>query len=231
MHGGWCWERVRPLLDWPSVAVDLPGRPGADARHGPPSLADYVAAIVAGARRAALDEIVLVGHSMAGVTIPAAALDLGAAVRHLVFVSCLIPRAGTVTVNLVPPPLRGYIRRRLVREAAHSDGFALPKWVASWGFFHDLPREDAQRALGRLCPEPTAPILERVSPVVLPATLPRTYVGFRRDRVVPPVVQRRFAASVTARMRSTAGGHDGMLSEPGALAAVLNRIATESFGA
>jgi pimeloyl-ACP methyl ester carboxylesterase len=235
-HGSWCWDRVRPLLRFPALAVDLPGRPGGGPGAGgehraEPRLADYSAAIVDTVGRSGFDEVVLVGHSLAGLSLPVAAAQLAERVRHLVFVSCLIPAEGSCAVNQVLPVMRTYVRRRLVRLAAEGSGpgLELPPWLSRWSFCHDLDDADSDLVMGRLCPEPAGPLLERVPRVQLRDDLPRTYVGFRGDRVVHPFFQRRFAALAGATRVRVDGGHDGLLSNPEGLASVLNGLADEAF--
>jgi pimeloyl-ACP methyl ester carboxylesterase len=237
-HGSWCWDRVRPLLRFPAVAANLPGRqgdgpdPGGGAGPGSAALrlVDYSAAIVEAVERSGFDEVVLVGHSLAGLSLPAAAAELADRVRHLVFVSCLIPREGGCAVDQVLPGMRTYVRRRLVRMVADpGPGLELPTWLSRWSFCHDLDEADTDLVMGRLCPEPAGPLLERVPGVRLRADLPRTYVGFRGDRVVPPFFQRRYAALAGATRVPVDGGHDGILSNPAGLAPVLNGLADEAF--
>src|SRR4029077_15910029 len=65
-HGGWCWDRLIPALEargHHAVAVDLPTE---DWSAG---CAEY-AAIALDALRGADEDVVVVGHSLAGLTIP-----------------------------------------------------------------------------------------------------------------------------------------------------------------
>jgi pimeloyl-ACP methyl ester carboxylesterase len=83
-HGAWCWERLTPELEGRGhrvVAVDLPteGRSAGNVRY-----AEIVAESLSGLE----DDVVVVGHSLAGLTIPlVAALR---PVRRLVFL-CAFP--------------------------------------------------------------------------------------------------------------------------------------------
>src|SRR5437868_15426566 len=65
-HGAWCWDLVRPELEsrgHRTVAMDLPcDDPGAgSARY---------AEVVAEAIRDEGDDVIVVGHSLAGLTVP-----------------------------------------------------------------------------------------------------------------------------------------------------------------
>jgi hypothetical protein len=79
------------------------------------------------------------------------------------------------------------------------------------------------------CPEPARPLLEEQSQATLRDELPRTYVGFRNDRAIPPKMQRRCTQILAAPMVSLAGGYDGMLSNANGLAGLLNQIGDASL--
>ena len=77
-HGAWCWELLEPELrsrGHGSVAVDLPSE---DPAAGSARYAELIVDALAGQ-----DDVVVVGHSLAGVTIPLVAL--ARPVRHLVY--------------------------------------------------------------------------------------------------------------------------------------------------
>jgi pimeloyl-ACP methyl ester carboxylesterase len=79
VHGGGhaadCWEptideihRQEPELT--VLAVDLPGRRGKPGDLYTLTIADFVESVVADIEEAGLGDIVLAGHSMAGLTVP-----------------------------------------------------------------------------------------------------------------------------------------------------------------
>src|ERR1700733_11410300 len=89
VHGAWhrgsCWEPLVAELsgrDFPSVAVDLP------ADRADAGVDDYAGCVV-GALRDVGGPLVLVGHSMGGLTIPVVAARRPVAL--LVFLCALIP--------------------------------------------------------------------------------------------------------------------------------------------
>src|SRR5215472_3169601 len=98
VHGGGCtkecWGLLLPHLDGDVLAIDLPGRgdrPGNLAKLG---IADFVDAVVEDLESRDLRDVVLVGHSLAGLTIPQVAGRVPHRIRALVFVSCTVPRDG-----------------------------------------------------------------------------------------------------------------------------------------
>jgi len=78
-HGGWCWQYLIPELEargHRAVAMDLP-------TDDPQAGAERYAAIVVRALDSFDEDVVLVGHSLAGLTIPVVASLRP--VRHLVY--------------------------------------------------------------------------------------------------------------------------------------------------
>src|SRR5437764_9043882 len=86
--GGWCWELLTPYLEaagHDGVAADLPCEDPAA------TFSDY-AGVVDEALGSASEDVVLVGHSTGGLTIPLVAARRP--VRELVFLCGLIPEPG-----------------------------------------------------------------------------------------------------------------------------------------
>ena len=86
-HGAWCWDKLRPELEGLGhrvVAVDLPAE---DPAAGLQRYAELTRDAIVDA-----DEVVLVGHSLGGASIPL--VSALRRVRHLVFLCALIPEPG-----------------------------------------------------------------------------------------------------------------------------------------
>ncbi len=87
-HGAWCWERLTPLLlraGHSVVAMDVPIE---DNSASFDTYADVVCAALDGCS----DDVVLVGHSYGGHTIPLVAARRP--VRHLVYLCAYVPDIG-----------------------------------------------------------------------------------------------------------------------------------------
>src|SRR5262249_55773462 len=110
VHGGSfsasCWELVVEQLDGPVLAVDLPGR----GRHPAPldtvTIETAAASVAADVDAAGFDDIVLVGHSLAGCSMPATIGLLGDRVRHAVFIACTVPEDGTSALHTLDPEVQ-----------------------------------------------------------------------------------------------------------------------------
>ncbi len=87
-HGSWCWEHLTPLLEQAGhdvVVMDLPLEESA-------ATFDTYADVVCAALADCGDDVVLVGHSYAGNTIPLVAARRP--LRHLVYLCAMIPDIG-----------------------------------------------------------------------------------------------------------------------------------------
>jgi len=209
-HGAWCWEPVIPYLERdPRVgrvlALDLVGR--ADRAAEKPAdeigVADYIEDIVRAVEDADLADVVLVGHSLAGLSIPHAAARLGPRMRRLVCLASAHPTPGTSVMELMQHPLSPVSR-----------GLDLEQM-----FCNDLDAEATAWLLERLCDEPPGPMTEPAARVELPAGLPATYVLLEQDATLPPELQLEQArnAGIDEVVRFDSG-HSAFAARPEALA-------------
>src|SRR5262249_9208919 len=114
VHGGGidsrCWEPLQTHLTGPSLAVDLPGRGAHPDDLRSVTLAACAASVCADIDAAGFDEVVLVGHSLAGCSMPGTIGRLGARVRHAVFVACTVPDDGKSAYDMLDPAIQELIR-------------------------------------------------------------------------------------------------------------------------
>jgi pimeloyl-ACP methyl ester carboxylesterase len=237
VHGGGhdsrCWERLTPHLDGPALAIDLPGRGAHPADLATTTLADWVDSAVADldAFREA-ERVVLVGHSMAGVTIPTVAARRADRVAHLVFVSCFLPREGGPIMAELPRwiQLIGKLNARRGSKGAAAQK-PLNARIAKRMFCNDMDAEQTAFTLSLLVPEVAGIVAEPVSRKDLPPAdvIPRTYVKLLRDQSLRPKLQDQLIANLgSCQVRTLDSGHDAMISHPVELAAILDEIARAS---
>ncbi len=105
VHGGGfagsCWDELVPLLEGTVLAVDLPGRGTHPQDLGTVTRADFVDSVTNDIVTRDLRDVTLVGHSMAGITLPGVAERIPDRLSHLAFVSCAVPPHGTPLTDVL----------------------------------------------------------------------------------------------------------------------------------
>jgi Alpha/beta hydrolase family len=218
-HGAWCWRYVIRELDGRghrALAMDLPNE---DPRAG----AEHYASVVVEALEGVDEDVVLVGHSLAGLTIPVVACLRP--VRRLVYLSALVPRPGAAWDEVAAEqPVFGHYQAS-VPAVSHPDGSAsCPEERALELFYHDCPADMARWAARRLRRQHW-PVSQERTPLVAFPKVPANSIVCEADRAVNPVWSRAAARSVLGvEPIELDGGHSPFLAQPATLAEVLHRL-------
>ena len=126
-HGGWCWIKVARLLRDLGHAVHTPTLTGLGDRahlaHAGVDLETHVQDIVALLEMEELRNVVLVGHSYAGMVISGVAGREAPRLAHLVYLDAFVPRKGQAMLDLVRP--EGAERMRAGAKE-HGEGWRIP---------------------------------------------------------------------------------------------------------
>ncbi|MGW7595488.1 alpha/beta fold hydrolase, partial [Streptomyces rubiginosohelvolus] len=105
-HSGQCWERVVPLLTAAGHRVLAPTLTGyGDTAHllGPEvGLDTHVDDIVRLITEEDLTDVVLIGHSYAGLVISSAANQVPERIGHLVYLDAMVPEDGESAADVMP---------------------------------------------------------------------------------------------------------------------------------
>ncbi len=239
VHGGGTtahfWDRLLPLLDAGTIAVDLPGRADKPADLATLSVDDEVASVVADVRSQAGDgPIVLVAHSSGGLVVPGVVSALGGRVSSIVLNAALVPVEGGCGIDCMKERHREGLVQAL--DAAGRDGrtITLPGPPADPESFRHAyggdPLDDETLAFvvdPVRCVEDT--VHHYFQPVRWSAVrgVPITYVLNERDRPVPPETQeemaRRLPAPVTVLRVDS--GHLLPVTSPGGFAEIVAGVA------
>src|ERR1019366_7195108 len=186
IHGGGfgasCWGRLRPYLEGPVLAVDLPGRGAHPAPLESVTIESAAASVVADIDTSAFDDVGLVGHSLAGCSMPAIIGELGRRVRHAVFVACTVPEDGKSAFDTLSPDMQARARGA---EQNGEPGILSPELVRSL-FGNDLSDEQFSWCLECLVPEAPGLVTQAVDLSALRTPLTSTWVRPLRDAIVDP---------------------------------------------
>lgn len=269
-HGAQCWSQLEPLLLAKGLvchALDLPGA-GARAlspaswRQGPldaqafASEASPNAGVTQAERTKAVidligrvretgDGVMLVGHSLGGLTVSAVAEQLNEPVDALVYLAAfMLPPAmpaiamiqhermageQVAPLFLADPTVVGALRL----DPASEDPAYRAKLHSA--FYGDLNKADADAQLQHLhCDEPAAVVVE-ASPISAAGfgRQRRYYIRCTNDRAIPLAGQDFMIEAVDAaiggktQQYSLDSSHSPFLSQPERLAAILGNIALQ----
>ena len=224
-QGGWCWDRVAGLLrdrGHEVLAPDLLGHGEDPLPAADQTMEGYIARV-----REVLDAgagpAVLVGHSMGGISISAAASAAPGKVAKLVYLCAYLPLDGDGVMTLEKLVPDRTDRSRL--EFAE-DGTAAPPLDDLPRFFGTADSAEVARIAPRLSRQARRPF---VTPVALGPALDgieRHYIECTEDRAIPPALQRAMAARAPGVvLHALPTDHSPFLSDPDGLAALLDRIA------
>ena len=235
IHGGGStgrfWDLLRPHLDAPAVAVDLPGRGDRPADLASVTVDDEVRSVVADIDAAGLDGgVVLVAHSSGGLVVPGVIAALRPRIDRVVLNAALVPPEGGCGIDCMQPRHRDGLVAAV--EASRRDGttITLPgppedpeRFRTTYG---GDPLDDEQLAFVvdpvRCVPDGVHHYFQPVSWAGA-AGIPVTYVVNDRDRPVPTPMQDEMVDRLPepAKVVRLDCGHVPAVTHPAALAAIL----------
>jgi pimeloyl-ACP methyl ester carboxylesterase len=230
VHGGGfagsCWDELIPYLEGETIAVDLPGR----GRH-PGDLAtltvnDFVDSVVADIVESDLTDVTLVGHSLAGITLPGVVGKIPDRLRRVVFVSCAVPPDGVPLAEVLEgfSPHAAQIAQQLGDRLVDPEGLLHPD-LATAMFCNDMDAAQTASTLERRVPEVMGVMSEAADLSGLQSGVPRTYVRLIEDAIVSLQTQNRMIENMGgAEVADLDSGHMAMISRPADLARLLNEL-------
>ncbi len=225
-HGGWCWRHVVPRLRAAGHPVYTPTLTGLGERAhllGPQvDLETHISDIANLITVEELEDVVLVGHSYAGLVITGVADRLPETLAHVVYLDGLLAASGQSFVSIQPAEAAEQFRRLAIAGAL----VIKPPPVSVLG----IPPGDSMTAWveRRLTPHPLATLIQ---PLMLArggsASLPRSYIDCGKPSIFG--TQNRFADQARSEpgwtVVSLDTGHEAMITAPDAIARLLLQMA------
>jgi pimeloyl-ACP methyl ester carboxylesterase len=119
-HGGWCWKKLRPILEADGYKVHTPTLTGLGERshlvQEKTDLNTHIQDIVQEFIYEDLRETILVGHSYGGMVIGGVAEIIPEKIKHLVYLDAYIPEDNKSGFDLVPGLIDIYKKRTLKEQ-------------------------------------------------------------------------------------------------------------------
>lgn len=228
-QGGWVWDETIAALAAQSagasrcLALDAPGCGAKRGRDTTAiSFSEITAELVADIEAAGFTDVVLVGHSQAGTSMPAMAALRPDLFAKLVFVSCIAPDPGLTVIEMTTKRMREHGDTAGSRALTDESRSMRERYRTM--FCNDMAPAQAEAFLDKLGADgwpPSCYVQAEWSYDHL-ARLPVSYVLCLEDAILPLEWQERFAARVHARTTPRIdAGHQAMNTRPQALAEIL----------
>ena len=233
VHGGWfgawCWDKVVPLLQAAGHSVytpDLTGL-GEQAALLTPAvgLDTHIQDVVSLIETNDLQQVILVGHSYAGMVITGVADRVPGRIAQLVYLDAVVPRDGQSLVDTAPP--LGFMLRREANKSG--DGWRVNPSIANGGTFGIKREPDLSLVRSKVTPQPLKTFIQPVH-ITHPdavAAIPHTFIECTRRGVIIWLMRRillRGSLPPTKsgwNRRTLASDHMAMILVPQALADLL----------
>src|SRR3984893_11565012 len=232
-HGGFCWAAIINELGKHgdhAYAVDLPGNNANPLDRAKVTLQIYVDSVVRSIEERQLRNVVLAGHSMAGLVIPGVVAKIPDRIKRAVFVSAMVPENGKPIfdpADKFAAPMIALANSRYDKSLpidARTENFR--KF-----FMQDGKHELQDWVLSSLCPQPMKPFIEPVDMKSFHATkVPQSYLVCEHDLAPDghPLWHPTYSGSLqNPRIRKIKSGHEVMFTHPKACADALYELARE----
>jgi pimeloyl-ACP methyl ester carboxylesterase len=228
VHGAWsdatAWQAVVPVLQAQGhevIAVNLPGH-GSDATSfATISLQTYVNVVknAIGDRK----NVILVGHSMAGIVISQVAEEIPGQIKELIYLAAYLPQNGESLLSLAKQDADSHIGKYLQVDPATGSANVAKDGVIDV-FAADAPAQVGQYIANNIKPEPLAPL---ASPVTLTdanfGSVKKVYIHTTEDHAVSFNLQKTMVKNNghISKEYSLPSSHTPFISMPDKLAAIL----------
>ena len=225
--GGWCWQKVIPLLEAAGHEVYAPTLTGLAERASELSpevgLDTHIQDIVGLLEEKNLHGVILVGHSYGGMVITGVVDQVPERIAHLVYLDTFVPRDGDSMANI--SIIIKWLLRKRVR--ASGDGWR----VATQGTYGVTTEPDRSWVLSKVTPQSLKtfeqPLHLKNPGVVLGK--PRTLISCtgRRGSYFRSLIRRILARPTEAgsRLRQLPTSHCAMITMPRNFADLLLDVA------
>jgi pimeloyl-ACP methyl ester carboxylesterase len=224
-HGGWCYQRVARILRSSGHEVHCPTLTGLGERshllRADVDLDTHIADVVNVLVYEDLTDVILAGHSYGGMVITGVADRTVDRIGHLVYLDGAIPVDGESLVDISPT-----LMARARGAGKVIDGVELVVFPGHNDFGVTDP-DDRAWMMDRLTPQPWKTFEQPLSLTNEDAVkkLPRTIINCIPTLSVKPRENTESRVFEADRVWEIDTGHDLMITEPAAVAEMLDRLA------
>lgn len=167
-----------------------------------------------------LHDVVLVGHSLAGITLPGVAARVPERLARLVFIGATVPEHGQTVLQALD-----VATQEVAADSMAGEHVAAPEDWARSAFCNDMDDQQTAWTLAHMGPEAPGVMTEPVDLQGLTGAVPRTWILTMHDAVVDVERQLLYAQRAGADVVELDAAHMAMISQPERLAKVLRSMA------
>ena len=225
-HGGWCWIKVTRLLTDAAHTVYTPTLTGLGERahlaRPEIDLETHVQDVVAVLESEEVRNVVLVGHSYAGMVISGVAARVPNRIARLVYLDAFVPDAGQSLLSFMPQERADGIRKT---AAESGEGWRIPPFLPER--FGVTSQRDTEWLQRHLVPQPLR-TFESPLAAAPPGKIPRTYIYCSKPAMGAfDQFADRLRDDRKWKFHDVKTGHDAMITAPGETAKILMAEAKE----
>jgi pimeloyl-ACP methyl ester carboxylesterase len=228
VHGAWsdssAWDAVTPLLKkkgYEVIVVSLPGHGKDETSFAVINLQTYVDAVKTAIGNKT--NILLVGHSMAGVVISEVAEQIPTQIADLVYLAAYLPNTGDSLLSLASKDAGSHLGKNLVIDQEHGRGIVNKDLVVDV-FVADAPKNVADYVVANFrTDEPLAPFADKVTLTDAKfGSVKKAYIFTTEDHAVSFAYQQEMVKSVkVSKTYTLKTSHTPFISAPAALAEII----------
>lgn len=227
-HGAFCWEEVIAHLEErgkTAYALDLPGHGARIPERPNVRYDDYPNAVVEFIQDRNLQNVVLVGHSMAGIVISKVAERIPERLAHLAFLSAFVLQDGESLVDNCSEEQQVLFAQLAAESPDNTVMF--PENVFLEFFANGMDVGKAKEVYKKLTPTPYHPYIQKVDlKKFYSMDLPMSYIFCKQDKALP---DGWWHPKMSSRIKHTYAEidtcHEVMFSEPEVCAQEIIRMA------
>lgn len=224
-EGDWSWDYVRPVLERHGDTVnvvDLHGRTIDDQTIRNVTMSSYVQTVIDQVNTAD-QQVVLVGHSMAGAVISLVAEQIPNKIEKLVYVAAFLLKNGDSVLEAMQRDPNGEFLPELVFSDDQSSATA-SEGVWRDKAFHDVKESRILEALPLVdVPQATEPFLAKINVSAERfGTVPKIYIRTSLDKMTSPKLQDEMLKAWNVdQVHTLQSGHFPAMSVPETLGELL----------
>lgn len=225
-QGGWCWHKVKRILEKQGHAVIAPDLPGHAIPNDLPTTKVTFERYVSSVRsliEGCDGTVILVGHSMGGAIITAAAESMYEKIDKLVYVCALIPKNGDTIVVMLDRDMGSDLKGSFSRNDLNMTVSLIPE-KAGTVVYNGCDAADIEFAQQHVVPQPVLPF---TAPIDIPLEhfkkIGRLGIVCTEDRSLTPAFQEKMYHDAGCAVIRLQSGHAPFFSKPQELGDLLQQ--------